>query len=63
MRDPKRIEEVLSALAIFWRNHPDWRLGQLLSNLDINRITEDDVLLQRLQDYNREWDARQETDG
>ena len=33
MRDPQRIPEVLEVIEQLWRLHPDWRLGQLISNL------------------------------
>lgn len=33
MRDPNRIPEVLEEIEHLWRLHPDWRLGQLISNL------------------------------
>ena len=33
MRDPQRISEVLAQVEELWRLHPDWRLGQLVSNL------------------------------
>lgn len=33
MRDPARIDEMLSDLAAVWRRSPDLRLGQLLVNL------------------------------
>ena len=33
MRDPHRITEVLEEIEQLWRLHPDWRLGQLISNL------------------------------
>lgn len=32
MRDPKRIPEVLKELGEFWKQVPDWRLGQVISN-------------------------------
>lgn len=32
MRDPKRIPVVLEALRKAWEKHPDWRLGQVVSN-------------------------------
>ena len=32
MRNPKRIPEVLAALQKAWERHPDWRLGQVISN-------------------------------
>jgi uncharacterized protein YihD (DUF1040 family) len=50
MRDPKRISEVLQALSIYWYQHPDLRLGQLLGNFDVSYYTEDDVILERLRD-------------
>jgi len=33
MRDPHRIERITHLLRQAWDLHPDWRLGQLLSNL------------------------------
>lgn len=33
MRHPDRIPAVLSELERIWKRHPDWRLGQLVSNL------------------------------
>lgn len=32
MRDPNRISEVLKELEEFWKQVPDWRLGQVISN-------------------------------
>ena len=32
MRDPKRIPEILKELEDFWKQVPDWRLGQVISN-------------------------------
>lgn len=32
MRDPNRIPEVLRELEDFWKQVPDWRLGQVISN-------------------------------
>lgn len=32
MRDPNRIDEVISALRAYWHAHPDMRLGQIISN-------------------------------
>ena len=32
MRDPKRIPEILKELEEFWKQVPDWRLGQIISN-------------------------------
>jgi len=54
MRDPKRIERVLTSLRAQWQQHPDWRLGQLLVNLakDEKRVfqVEDDEWIRLLQD-------------
>ena len=33
MRDINRIDEVVKTLAVLWKRVPDWRLGQLLNNL------------------------------
>lgn len=31
-RDPNRIEPTLRILEAVWKENPDWRLGQLISN-------------------------------
>ena len=33
MRNPERIPEVIKELEEFWKQNPDWRLGQVISNL------------------------------
>jgi hypothetical protein len=33
MRDPERIERIGVKLIAVWELHPDWRLGQVISNL------------------------------
>lgn len=33
MRDPERIEPIIACLHSIWAQVPDWRFGQLLSNL------------------------------
>ena len=33
MRDPKRIDEFCDLLKEIWKRVPDWRFGQLISNL------------------------------
>lgn len=57
MRDSTRIHEICSLLEEVWETVPDWRFGQLLSNLDlfnkrdsISFYQEDDKTLQRLRD-------------
>ncbi len=38
MRDPKRIDSIVSQIKYLWHQHPDWRLCQLIENL----VTEPD---------------------
>jgi len=33
MRDPKRIKRILNLIKTAWNRVPDWRLGQLISNI------------------------------
>lgn len=33
MRDPKRIDEFCDELKLLWHKVPDWRFGQLMSNV------------------------------
>lgn len=33
MRDPNRIDKFCGRLSRAWKNVPDWRFGQLMSNL------------------------------
>ena len=33
MRDPSRIERIVDKVNVAWSLVPDWRLGQLISNL------------------------------
>ncbi|MBR3740850.1 MAG: hypothetical protein IKN04_10385 [Clostridia bacterium] len=33
MRDPNRIQDFCNQLADLWRTVPDWRFGQLISNV------------------------------
>ena len=33
MRDPERINRIINKLMTVWNLVPDWRLGQLVSNL------------------------------
>ena len=33
MRDPQRISTVLKEIERLWQLHPDWRIGQLISNV------------------------------
>ena len=32
MRDPERIKKILGLLQLYWEDHPDLRLGQIISN-------------------------------
>ena len=56
MRNPERIEEVLQALSDAWHKVPDWRLGQLLCNLQSAAgndlfYMEDDKFIELLEEY------------
>lgn len=33
MRDPKRIDRICDLLKMFWKDVPDQRFGQLISNM------------------------------
>ena len=33
MRNPERIPEISKELEEFWKQNPNWRLGQVISNL------------------------------
>lgn len=33
MRDPNRIDLIMTKLTAMWKHNPDWRLCQLLSNV------------------------------
>jgi hypothetical protein len=35
MRDPKRIDIIMPFLTKVWKEHPDWRLTQLMVNTGI----------------------------
>ena len=61
MRDPKRIIKVLDELENYWNNHPNWRLGQVMSNLSDELLgnndpffIEDEMLLELLKLKNEE---------
>lgn len=59
MRDPKRIDEFCRRLANVWKLVPDWRFGQLMSNvLGAMASTgkdpffpEDDVMIAFIEEY------------
>ena len=42
MRDLNRIPETLKELEILWKRYPDWRLGQLIVNLNRELTLRDD---------------------
>lgn len=55
VRNPDRIPVILDELREFWNQHPDWRLGQIVANLNYEATgtndpfyIEDDVLLELL---------------
>ena len=56
MRNPERIDEVLQVLSDAWHKVPDWRLGQLLCNLqsvagDDLFYVEDGKFIKMLEEY------------
>ena len=60
MRNPERIQEVLKELEEFWKQNPDWRLGQVISNLNYETMggndpfyLEDTDLLELLKQKNK----------
>lgn len=60
MRNPERIPEILKELEKFWKQVPDWRLGQVISNLNYEILgnndpfyLEDKYLLQILKNKNK----------
>ena len=61
MRDPKRIDKFCAELAKLWHIVPDWRFGQLISNVlgsykgDIF-FPEDDKMLDFMKKYFEKMD-------
>lgn len=60
MRNPDRIPEILKELETFWKQVPDLRLGQIISNLSYESMKnndpfymEDDDLLELLKKKNK----------
>ena len=56
MRDPKRIDKVLKVLGDNWKKLPDWRLGQLICNMqsaagDDLFYVEDDEFADMVEEY------------
>ena len=42
MRNPDRIPEILKELEEFWKQNPDLRLGQIISNLSYESMRNND---------------------
>lgn len=61
MRDPGRIDRIISLLGALWRGQPDTRLGQLVDNLAIRAggrdvyFIEDDVLERAIREALRDF--------
>jgi hypothetical protein len=60
MRNPDRIPEVLKELEKFWKQVPNWRLGQVISNFSYELMgnndpfyMEDTDLLELLKNKNK----------
>lgn len=60
MRNPERIPKIIKELEEFWKQVPDWRLGQVISNFSYELTgnndsfyIEDDDLLELLRLKNK----------
>lgn len=56
MRDPKRIDRILSIIKEIWEQNPDLRLMQLLLNTTLSAdpyYIEDDILEKELEYYKK----------
>lgn len=42
MRNPERIPKIIKELEEFWKQNPDWRLGQVISNLNYEIMGDND---------------------
>ena len=56
MRDLERIPEILNKIGKIWKEYPDLRLGQLISNMSDRSpwplfYIEDDELIERLEEF------------
>jgi hypothetical protein len=60
VRDPDRIDPLIETLRARWKEHPDWRLGQLIANAvraETGRVNcdpfyiEDDEMLRGLDQF------------
>lgn len=52
MRDPNRIPIILDEIRKIWEQYPDFRLGQLISNVFSDPFyVEDDDLVQALKEF------------
>ena len=53
MRDPNRIPIILKAVEEFWKENPDWRLGQLVDNVAADPVyyVEDEDFLATLNQW------------
>lgn len=57
MRNPKRIDEFCTRLAEAWKNVPDWRFFQLISNIQNFALRsdgfyiEDDKAIEEIENY------------
>ena len=67
MRDPERIDRIIEKLRLAWHEAPDWRLGQLISNLggpgvqDVFHPGDDDW--ERMLDKFNSWAANESDAG
>ena len=55
MRDPKRIDELMSLLTELWKKHPDTRFNQLLDSLQY--MYQDGMYVQRAFKKEANWNS------
>jgi len=56
-RDPERIDRVLLLLGVYWKAHPDLRLGQIIGNFaedkDLYYLEDDELMLKIASAFHR----------
>lgn len=71
MRSPERIDKFCDELKVLWHKVPNWRFGQLMSNVlgavyrrtDLDPFyVEDDEMLSALKETFEEWESEQTLD-
>lgn len=62
MRNPERIQPILDKIAELWKEHPDFRLGQLIMVIGMTKehnpklfYMEDEEFLRLLEERQQQW--------